>query len=69
MTTPKGWKRISNLTYFQRYENKKTGENLFIVLSSIVQNGWIVYSWKLSKKGFKKKSQALAFAKKYMRSH
>lgn len=65
----KDWKRISNFSYLGRWENKKTFENLIMVKSSIPQNNWIVYSWKVSKRGFKSKKEAIKFAKRYMKKH
>ena len=63
----KEWKIITKLRYIHRWENKRTSENLILVKTS--SDDWIVYSWKLSAKRFKKKSQALAYAKKYMRNN
>ena len=65
----KDWKRISNFKYIQRYDNKKTHESLVIAMDNPVIKDWIVYSWKLSKKSFKSKTNALKFAKHYMRTH
>jgi len=63
----KDWKRITNLTYFIKWKNDKNSLWLIATMDSIPQNGWIVYNWKLPKKRFKTKSQALKFAKNYMR--
>ena len=62
----KDWKKTSNFSYVVRYVNKKTEENLVIQKDNI---GWNVHSWKLGKRMFNTESQALSFAKKYMRSH
>ena len=61
----KDWKLISNFRYIKRWNNEKTHLGLVMALGSLTD--WIVYNWKLPKKTFKTKSQALAFAKSYMR--
>lgn len=63
------WRRTSNLSYLQRWENKVTAESIIIAAASLPKLGWLVYGWKLPNKSFRTKTQALSFAKKYMRAN
>ena len=65
----KDWKKGSDLTWY--YHGKKSGVNKLYIDN---YSGWRVvivttYEWDRYERNFKTKSQALKFAKSYMRKH
>ena len=69
----KDWKRITNENILIVYENIKQSKKQ-ILIGSPDEKRWIVSVYIRSEliktiKNFDTKSQALAFAKKYMRTH
>ena len=65
----KDWKQGTNLSYHTAWTNLKNAQTLFMTMESLPSLGWTVRSWKLPAKRFKTKSEALKFAKSYMRKH
>ena len=66
--TLKDWKKDRDKGNSQGWKNKKTGENITFV-RFMSDNYWSFMKDGKTKRTFKTKSQALKYAKAYMRKH
>ena len=64
----KDWKKTRNKLNSQGWKNKKTGKNI-LFLQFMSDNYWSFIQEGKTIKNFKTKSQALKYAKAYMRKH